>query len=224
VERILTGHAGVQSNGETNNFMHALSIGTPAGYGDIYTRAAAADPARVSEEYRRLALSFGDAVRVIEKLPLNYLYVGAIRRALPLAAVVWVKRDPVGTCFAMYRTLFADAYPFSYDLKDLADYHTAFSMLMEHWRKTLGDTLHVVEYEDLVCNPNDCGRQLAEACGLQWQKTATQIEKNPSASYTASASQIRKPIYQSSVGRWVTYERHLAPLIERLHTDAAPHF
>jgi hypothetical protein len=77
---------------------------------------------------------------IIEKLPMNYLYLGAIHRALPNAKLVLVSRDPVDSCFAMYRTLFGEAYPFTYDFDDLAKYYAAYERLMNHWRACLGDT------------------------------------------------------------------------------------
>jgi hypothetical protein len=73
---------------------------------------------------------------VIEKLPLNYLYVGAIRRALPEARILLVSRSPLDSCFAMYRTLFAAGYPFSYDLQELGRYYAAYDRLIAHWRAT----------------------------------------------------------------------------------------
>jgi hypothetical protein len=94
---------------------------------------------------------------VIEKLPTNYLYLGAIRRALPNAHIVWVSRAPLDSCFAMFRTLFGDAYPFTYDFAELARYYAAYAGLMNHWRSVLGRAVHEVIYEDLVREPARVG-------------------------------------------------------------------
>ena len=103
VERILGSLPDVRSNGETDNFSRAL-LAAARGEGDVFQRAAAADPQAVAAGYDRLAGSGG---HVIEKLPLNYLYLGAIHRALPEAKLLLVRRSPLDSCFAMYRTLFA---------------------------------------------------------------------------------------------------------------------
>jgi tetratricopeptide (TPR) repeat protein len=215
-ERILTGLPGVRSNGETANFPRAL-ISASRGSGDEFTRAAAADPQSVAAGYGRLADPGIGGERIVEKLPLNYLYVGAIHRALPDAKILLVQRSPLDSCFAMYRTLFGAAYPFSYDFEELGRYYAAYEQLMRHWRAALGERLQEIVYEDLVREPKRVGAAVAEYCGLPWSDAAIEIQKNRSVSFTASAAQIRRPIYGTSSGRWRHYRRHLGPLIEALH-------
>jgi tetratricopeptide (TPR) repeat protein len=218
VERILTGLAGVRSNGETENFARALTAAasvSPTIGGDMIERAAAADPAAVAAQYAQLARA-APGETVVEKLPTNYLYVGAIRRALPAAKILMVRRSPLDSCFAMYRALFGDAYPFSYDTEELARYYAAYHKLMNHWISVCGDALHEVPYEDLAREPERVGAALAQFCGLEWDAGAVAIESNQSVSLTASAVQVRRPIYGSSSGRWRHYRRHLTPLIAAL--------
>jgi tetratricopeptide (TPR) repeat protein len=221
LERILTGLPGVRSNGETNNFAQAL-MGAARGDGDVFARARAADPAAVAAEYCRLALPGAAAQTIIEKLPLNYLYVGAIRRALPQARILLVSREPLDSCFAMYRTLFAGGYPFSYDLSDLGRYYAAYARLMQHWRAHLGAQLHEISYAQLVRQPRESGAAVAAHCGLVWQDAAVDIEHNSAVSLTASASQVRRPIYGSSSGRWRHYRGHLGALIDTLRSAGIP--
>ena len=140
MERILTGLPDVRSNGETDNFSRAL-LAAARGEGDVFQRAAAADPDAVAAGYARLADAGVAAEHIIEKLPLNSLYVGAIHRALPEAKILLVRRSPLDSCFAMYRTLFAAGYPFSYDLEELGRYYAAYELLMNHWRAVLGEPL-----------------------------------------------------------------------------------
>ena len=122
----------------------------------------------------------------------------------------------------MYRTLFAAAYPFSYDFKDLARYYAAYDRLVRHWREVLGDALYEVEYEALVKDPQHVGARVAEYCGLVWTLEALEVHKSTSVSFTASAAQIRRPIYGSSSGRWRYYRAHLGPLIGALRARAMP--
>ncbi|MDY6946292.1 MAG: sulfotransferase [Pseudomonadota bacterium] len=218
VERILTGLPGVRSNGETDNFMRALLGATPPGPDDIFSRASRSPPSQVGASYARLATREGDAT-IIEKLPLNYLYLGAIARALPNARLLALRRCPLDSCFAMYRTLFAEGYPFSYHFDDLAQYYAAWDNLMKHWERSLGDRLHIVRYEELVREPQRIGAALAAHCGIEWQPETLLIANNPAASRTASASQIRRPIYSTSVGYWQRYRHHLYPLVEALRRN-----
>jgi tetratricopeptide (TPR) repeat protein len=216
LEHMLTGLAGVRSNGETENFSHALMAAAVRDRGDVFAGAAAADPTAVAAGYARSADRDTQSGSIIEKLPMNYLYLGAIHRALPDAKLVLVNREPLDSCFAMYRTLFGEAYPFSYDFDDLAKYYAAYERLMNHWRACLGDTLCEITYEGLVQHPAQVGAKVAAHCGLQWSAQAVQVEKRTTVSMTASAAQIRRPIYGSSSGRWRRYERHLEPLIQAL--------
>ena len=215
VERILTGLPSVRSNGETENFSRAL-LTAAQGSGDVFQQAAAADPQVVGINYARFAAAGATDDRIIEKLPMNYLYLGAIHRALPDAHILLVRRSPLDSCFAMYRTLFGDAYPFSYDFEDLGRYYGAYERLMNHWRRALGDHVHEIVYEDLVREPKLIGASIARQCGLRWHDVAVDIQNNQSVSLTASAAQVRRPIYGSSSGRWRHYHRHLAGLIEAL--------
>jgi tetratricopeptide (TPR) repeat protein len=224
VERILTGHAGVRSNGETDNFAKALLgrlVPSPAGSAsdsqdDVFARAAAADPVAVGARYAALAGRAAQGGKIVEKLPMNYLYLGAIHRALPGAQLVLLQRDPLDSCFAMYRTLFAAAYPFSYDLRELARYYAACERLIEHWRRCLDARLFEVRYEQLVERPNAIGSQLARHCGVTWDARALEVDRHTGVSLTASAAQVRRPIYGTSSGRWRHYRAALAPLIATL--------
>jgi hypothetical protein len=224
VERILTGLAGVRSNGETENFSKALATAAPRGGGDMFERAAAADPDSVAANYARFAHLSASRDRVIEKQPTNYLYLGAIRRALPGAAILLVTRSPLDSCFAMFRTLFGAAFPFTYNFEELARYYAAYDALMNRWRGVFGGELHEIVYEDLVRTPEVIGAAAARRCGLAWTDHAVEIQDNASVSLTASAAQVRRPIYGSSSGRWREYRGHLAPLISALrrHGVAVP--
>jgi len=216
VERILMGLAGVRSNGETDHFSRALMAAAPGGARDVFARAAAADPDAVAARYAELADGAATGGRVIEKLPMNYLYLAAIHRALPDSKLILVTRSPLDSCFAMYRTLFGEAYPFSYDFEDLARYYGAYAALVSHWRASFGESIYEVIYEDLVKEPARVGANLARHCGLPWSAQALEVQKNAAVSLTASAAQIRRPIYGSSSGRWRSYRRHLEPLIRAL--------
>ncbi len=215
-ERILGGLPDVRSNNETDNFSAALMLHSANGNGTVFERSARANFAAVAKEYDTLAGSTTYGGHIIEKLPLNYLYVGAILRTFADASVVWVRRNPVDSCFAMFRTLFGSAYPFSYDFDDLARYFAAYDKLMKHWTQLFPERITCVDYEDLVTDTAAVARRLADQCGLTWREEAIDITSNTSASLTASASQVREGVYNSSVESWRKYEEHLQLLIREL--------
>jgi tetratricopeptide (TPR) repeat protein len=216
VERILTGLPNVASNGETENFSRSLLDATAPGPADVFERAASAASDAVSAAYARRADGPVSSGKIVEKLPMNYLYLGAIRRALPRAKILLLRRSALDSCFAMYRTLFREAYPFTYDFEELARYYAAYERLMRHWRGVLGEQLHEIAYEELVREPQRVGADMARHCGASWSDEAIEIQKNAAVSLTASASQIRRPIYGTSSGRWRHYQPHLKGLVDAL--------
>ena len=111
----------------------------------------------------------GHSARFIDKMPLNYLYIGLIHRALPNSKIVLLQRDPLDSCYATYKQLFVDAYPFSYSLEELAQYYVAYHQLTEHWHGVLPGVIHTVKYETLVNDVENESRKLLEFCELDWQ-------------------------------------------------------
>ena len=213
-----------RSNGETDNLLGALGEGAAATGADVFERVAGANGARVLAGYARRAGSPAAGDIILEKLPFNYLYAGAVRLTLPCARTLLVNRAPADNLFAMYSTLFGSAYPFSYSFGDLAAYYFAYSELLDHWRKVLGPQLLEVAYENVVSEPERNGRKIAGHMGIAWDDAMVRIERNKTASATASAAQIRRPIYRTAAGRWRNYERHLRPLLDLLEAGGIDPF
>ncbi|WP_152661347.1 tetratricopeptide repeat-containing sulfotransferase family protein [Halioglobus maricola] len=217
VERIIGAHSEVIAAGELNNFAECLGVQLaaqkPTDRLDFIRRAAGVDHASLGEAYiestRHLA---GNSARFIDKLPLNFLYCGLIHRAMPNAKIVHLSRHPMDTCYAIYKTLFKQAYPFSYELLELGNYYLSYCKLMAHWRQMMPGAIYDVSYERLVSNPEYETRQLIQACGLEWEDRCLQFHKSSAPSMTASLAQVRKPMYTSSVGRWQQYRDGLRPL------------
>jgi hypothetical protein len=184
---------------------------------ELVAASASLDFAALGRDYLERARSAGaSGVRFTDKMPLNYLYCGLIRRALPNARIVHVSRSPIAACYAMYKTLFEDAYPFSYDLAELAKHYLAYRRLMEHWQLTMPGAIFSLSYEALIADQLGQTRRLLDFCGLEWQQACAQFHQNPLATTTASAVQVRRPIYESSVAQWRHYEAQLADLSREL--------
>lgn len=219
VDRIISSHSEVESLGEINDF--ALSLMRLAGNLPdkmaLIRRAAALD-------FRSLGKAYTDSTRgyerrrtyFIDKTPLNYLYIGLIHLALPNARIIHMRRDPMDSAYAMYKTLFRMGYPFSYDLSDIARYYAAYEGLMAHWRSLLPGRFLDVDYEDLVENQEAVSRRIISHCGLDWEDACLRFHDNSSPAPTASAAQVRQPIYKSSLQLWRRYEQELQPLVQML--------
>ncbi len=219
VDRILNAHSQVESVGEVNTL--ALSLmhlaGKVADKNELIQRSAQVDFAELGRRYcHGLEGMASGGERLLDKTPLNFLYIGLIRLALPNARIVHLRRHPLDSCYAMYKTLFRLGYPFSYSLQDLGRYTLAYRRLMDHWRAAMPGFILDVDYEQLVANQEDETRRLLEFCGLAFEPGCLEFHKQSGAAATASAAQVRKPIYSSSVARWKRFERQLAPLAGKL--------
>ncbi|GAB3292299.1 hypothetical protein GCM10027297_39030 [Parahaliea aestuarii] len=229
VERILGMHSEVHAAGELNQFATCMSraVAELARQGDgSPRRLSKQDRVQLSAQldFAALGRDYLAAVppaarkrpRFTDKMPLNFLYAGLIHRALPGATIVHVRRHPLDACYAMYKTLFADAYPFSYHLDELASYYIAYRQLMAHWESTLPGVMYGLDYEVLVGDFEREARALVAACNLDWQPACLDFHTSRAASTTASASQVREPVHQRSVGLWRHYEKELQSLAGRL--------
>lgn len=221
VDRILGSHGAVASRGESTDLAQALVrlAGPARDKAELVQRAGQLDFAALGQAYVN-TLPAGTASRVIDKTPNNFLYLGAIAAALPQARIVHLRRRSMDACLAMYKTLFRMAYPFSYDLDDLARYWLGYDALMAHWQQVLpAGCLLEVDYEELVVNQETVSRRLIAHAGLDWDEACLHFEHNAQPTLTASAAQVRQPIYRSSVGLWRRYAHELAPL--RRHFENA---
>jgi len=225
VDRILSSHSQVASAGELNDFALSLVARVRSENGmeqlprrELVARSAHVDFAALGREYLARARAVVPDGRFTDKMPLNYLYCGLIRRALPDAKIVHLTRHPMAAGYAMYKTLFKDGYPFSYDLDEIAQYYIAYRKLMDHWSAVLPGAVYSLSYEKLVADQIDETRKLLEFCGLDWEDGCAEFHRNPSATTTASASQVRRPIYDSSVSQWRHYTAQLSSLSRALES------
>ncbi len=215
VDRILSSHSQVASLGEIPDLAMALMETTPrqADRAAFIEAAAGADPAPFAARLReRLAAHEPGAPHVIDKTPVNFLYVGLMALALPEARIVHVRRGAMDVGYALFKTLFQTGCPYSYDLEDIGRYIGAWKRLTDHWRAALPGRMIEVEYETLVDDLPGEARRLVGACGLAWDEACADFHLNRKASATASAAQVRRPLYRDSVGLWRAYEDQLAPL------------
>jgi tetratricopeptide (TPR) repeat protein len=151
-----------------------------------------------------------------DKLPNNFSHVGLIRSILPRAILIDARRHPLDCCFSVFKQHFAEGQTFSYDLADLGRYYRTYLALMDHWDRVLpGAVLHV-QYEMLVRDPEPTIRRLLDHCGLPFDAACLAFHETRRSVRTASAEQVRQPLYTSGVGHWRHFEAELAPLREAL--------
>jgi hypothetical protein len=224
VERIIGGHSGVFAAGELGTLPSELiRAARNAGVrqeGEWVERLPSIDLAALGHAYSRVARENGipSGQRVTDKFPPNVLLCGVIRLAFPEAKIIAMRRRPLDVCFALFKTLFnTGIYPYSYDLKEVAEYYAAHHRLNRHWRDALpADRLLEVSYEDLVNDLEGQSRRILRFLDLPWEESVLRFHESSAPTMTASAVQVRRPLYSSAIGRWRHYREQLEPLRARL--------
>jgi tetratricopeptide (TPR) repeat protein len=232
VEQIIASHPAVYGAGELQAFNDVvLTIRGPDGsslpYPDFVSALEAGPLQQIGARYvalvRALAGKHGRAAaeRVTDKMPSNYYFAGLIHLALPNAKIINTVRDPMDTCISCFSKLFSAEQNHTYELGELGRYYKRYERLMAHWRTVLpAGRILDVRYEDVVADVAREARRIIDYCGLPWTDRCLSFHETDRPVRTASATQVRQPIYRSAVGRWRAYERHLGPLLEAL--DAVP--
>jgi tetratricopeptide (TPR) repeat protein len=209
VEQILASHPQVQGLGETGVLPRLLETGYPK------TAAAARGLAvRYLEAMR--ARGWDGRSRFVDKTLEDYLHAGVIGALFPNAVILHSLRDPIDTGFACWRQLFARGEETLYDLADIGAEYVRYRAIMNHWAALTPGRVVEVSYEALVADPESTSRALLAAVGLAWDPAVLDFHTRRGAVATASASQVRRPIYASSVRRWARHAERLRPLIDAL--------
>jgi len=225
MEQILSSHPDIYGGGELKYMTSALENIDVAGrrlkFGDVeaaFTYDENATWASRGDWYANMlkSLTKSKPKRIVDKMPGNFNFVGLIHAILPKARIIHSRRHPVETCLSCYRILFAEGHQWTYNLSELGRYYKRYWDLMQYWRDQFPGVMYEVRYEDNVADVEGSARGLIEHLGLAWDDKCLNFYNLDRPVKTASASQVRKPIYTSSVNRWRKYEAHLGPLLEEI--------
>jgi len=222
VEQILASHSRVEGTMELPNIisithqfddMVANRDGYPETVGTAPVGLLTALGSRYLEETAPLRTG---RKHFTDKLPNNFSHVGLIHAILPNATIIDARRHPMDSCFSTFKQHFAEGQTFSYDLDDLGRYYRCYLSLMDHWDAVLPCKVLHLQYEDLVSDPEANIRRLLDHCGLPFEASCLDFHQTRRSVRTASAEQVRRPIYTSGVGYWRHFERELQPLQQAL--------
>ncbi|GEM_PF-114633 len=157
--------------------------------------------------------------RVTDKMPLNSLHLGLIAKLFPKARIIHCRRDPRDVALSCFVELFELDQDFTTRFEDFGRYFLEHERLMDHWRAVLPMPIHELRYEALVADPEPVIRDLLAYCGLDWDPACLAFQETERTVQTPSRWQVRQPLYQTSIGRWRRYERHMTPLLELLGSE-----
>jgi len=230
IEQVLSSLDGVEGAGETTYIDEVLE-GIEIGKEIFHTSPS--KPILKSEFIRNLSFSqraeqyisllekynTGNTRFVIDKMPHNFRYVGLISLLFPDAIIIHAKRHPIETALSAYRIRFLSGHYWSDDLKVLGQYYCMYNQIMQYWEEVIPKgKIITVHYEYMVTDLEEQSKRLAKKIGVEWSSKCLKFYKTKRPVRTASISQVRQPIYNSSLDRWKKYEKYLQPLIEEIET------
>jgi tetratricopeptide (TPR) repeat protein len=218
-EQILASHSAVHGCGELKN-MGRIYRDTFASDRDLITQVRQL-PAGTRRDLARRYLDYVAALAAgkpytVDKMPHNFMYVGLIALLFPNARIVHCERNPMDNCLSIFSYLFSGSHPYASDLEELGQYYLLYRELMAHWERALPGRIHTLNYERVVADTDGEVRKLLDYCGLPFEEACLSFFENDRAVSTISATQVRRPIYTSSVEAWRVYESGLTPLKKAL--------
>ena len=223
VEQILASHPAVHGAGEIDWILRAWATAVARNsqaaspLSHCLDRLSVRDVDDLADAYLEPLLALNpSAERIVNKSPANFMHLGLIEVLFPMARVIHCRRDPLDTCLSCYMTDFAVGNDFSYALASAGHFYRHYDQMMSHWNEVLNLRILEVNYEQVVKDLDGETHRMLEFLDLPWNDACLRFHENKRFVATASNAQVRQPIYQSSVGRWRNYDRHLGPLRKAL--------
>ena len=217
-EQIVSAHSQVHGAGELRFLGAAVAPELERTSGPLDKAALL----RVRERYlSELAARAQGAPYAVDKLPLNFRYVGLIRKALPEAKILHLNRDPVAVCWSHYKTYFnGQSIGYAWDMAEIGGFYRLYEAFMDRMRSDYPGGFLDVDYKALTETPEPVIRGMLDYCGLPFEAACLSPEKNDRAVRTASVRQVRSGIYTGSTSKWRGFEKHMGPLLEALKQPA----
>ena len=216
VEQIAASHSQVFGAGELGTFTE------PQGFPASVVGLGADEVNAIRKTYlERLQSLSADALRVCDKTPFNFLFLGWLAKLFPQARFIHCRRDLRDTALSCFFQNFVIPYPWTTSLDDIAHYSQGYLRLMDHWRAVLPIRMLEVDYEDLIEDVEEGSRRIIDHLGLPWEDACLEFHTAQRSVRTASSWQVRKPVYRTSAGRWRAYEDELGDAVLSLpgHPD-----
>lgn len=210
LEQVLASHPGFVAGGEREFFPRLVARefpDYPQGLDSISTKKLRSWQQEHDDQSRKL---FGESLRVTDKRPDNFLYIGLIKAVLPSAKFVVTERDWRDIATSIYSVRLGPKQSYATSLKDIRHYIDIQTELINHWESVLGPDLMRIRYEDLILQPQATVTGLLHWLGEAWDERCLAFHKLKNSVKTASVWQVREPLHSKSIGRWQNYRQQFS--------------
>ena len=225
LERMLTKHSAIASAGELIDFDRQLRwvANMPGAFlldDALVDAMARIDLVKLGQRYlQQSSWHAHGKFFYVDKQPANFWFAGLIKRAIPQARIIYIRRAPLDVCFSNYKAMFGDSYEYSYDLMALATHYSLHRDLMRFWLDSVPNAILEIHYEDLVLDTACTMGRIFDYCGIQLEPACLDGSDNDSPVATLSSTQVRQPIHTQSLAEWRPYAEHLINLQKELGID-----
>ena len=222
VEQIISNHAKVYGADELNILPDLINKHFYNTNGEFLSerliKCNKDDFKKIGEEYIfKIQKISKSKLYVTDKLTANFKWIGLINLILPNAKIISCTRNQKDICFSIFKNYFTSKeLTFAYDVNEIVDYYNLYHDLMNHWRSLLPNFIYDINYENLINKPEINVKNLIKFCNLNWDENCLKFYNNKRVIKTASDIQARKMFYNSSIGYWKKFEKHVEKSFSRL--------
>ena len=171
----------------------------------------------IANEYKMASIvSSANEKIIVDKSIVNYSMAGIIHLAFPNARIIHLQRHPLDIIYSCYQQYFEAGSNYIFDLRSAAQSYKIYASTMAHWKTLFPEKIHTIRYEELIDNPEAVLRPLLEFCNLPWEESCLNYRDTMDSINTASAGQVRMPLYKESIAKWKSVEDHLAAASDEL--------
>jgi tetratricopeptide (TPR) repeat protein len=226
IEQVLASHSQVFGAGELRYVRETFEALAPGGNEpkclaalETLDRAGAQ---RLAEAHlQRLDQLDDRAVRIVDKMPDNYMYLGLLSILFPRARFIHCRRDLRDVAVSCWMTHFRQIR-WANDGEHIVSRFREYQRIMDHWSQVLPSPVLDIDYEETVEDLEGVARRLLSWCDLEWDPACLEFHRTQRPVRTASVMQVRQPVYKHSVARWKNYEPTLGPLFRQLEAFGSP--
>ena len=213
IEQVLSSHSQIYGAGELDflpKIIDKLGIKKPADLKSFFTQ--------IRNSYYDQIKRISDDHYIIDKLPVNYRWVGFIINAFPEAKIIHIERNPMAVCWSNYKTSFVDyGMDFNLSQQDIAKYYSLYFNLINFWKSKYKKNIFHINYENFVNDFEENSKKILNFLDLKWEDQIKNYDKNMRPVTTASFQQVREGIKKNTSSVWKKYRNYLKPMQETLN-------
>lgn len=220
IEQILSSHSKIKGIGESSLFPNSIEKFFPKmSLKDFFNEIKKSKNGEIfkslSDEYSsQLKKIKNNKSYILDKNLFNFLFIPIIKLCFPKAKFIYCSRDKFDNCFSIFKINFGDKYlPWTYNEIEISKFYDVHLQIMNFYKSFLGNDIYEVNYKSIVNNFIPETRKILSFLNLNYEEACEEFYKNKNLVYTASQTQVRKKIYDTSINYSKEFENYFKDLL-----------